>query len=67
MSQLRVLVQKPGVILVGHIVHRVIEVKVVVIHPVHGIPHVVDAGERVAALHVVGMLEEGVGRVEGAE
>ena len=62
-----VLVEKPGVILVGHIVDRVIEVEVVVVHPVHGIAHVVNAGERVAALHVVGMLEEGVGRVIGTE
>src|SRR5437773_132567 len=39
----RVLVEKPGVMLVGHIVDRVIEVEVVVVHPVHGIAHVVDA------------------------
>jgi hypothetical protein len=63
----RVLMEKPGVTLVSHIVDRVIEVEVVVIHAVHGVPHVVDARERVAALHVVGMLEEGVGRVIGAE
>ena len=53
----------PRVTLVGHIVHRVIEVEVVVGHPVHGVPQVVDAGERVAALHMVGMFEESVGRV----
>ena len=63
----RVLMEKPGVTLVGHIVDRVIEVEVVVIHPVHGVAHVVDARERVAALHVVGMLEESVGRVIGTE
>src|SRR6266446_3668267 len=63
----RVLVEKPGITLVGHIVDRVIEVEVVVVHPVHGIPHVVDARERVAALHMVGMLEESVGRVIGTE
>ena len=62
-----VLVEKPGVVLVGHIVDRVIEVEVVVVHPVHGIAQVVNAGERVAALHVVGMLEEGVGGVISAE
>ena len=67
MSQLRVLVEKPGIVLVGHIVDRIIEVEVVVVHPVHRVAHVVNAGERVAALHVVGMLEEGVGRVIGAE
>ena len=38
-----VLVEKPRVTLVGHIVHRVIEVEVVVIHAVHRVPHVVDA------------------------
>src|SRR4029453_2553987 len=31
----RVLMEKPGIILVSHIVHRVIEVKVVVVHSVH--------------------------------
>src|SRR6267154_556469 len=62
-----VLMQKPGVVLVGHIVDRIIEVEVVVVHPVHRVAHVVNAGERVAALHAVGMLEEGVGRVIGPE
>ena len=38
-----VLVEKPRVILVGHIVDRVIEVEVVVVHPVHGIAQVVNA------------------------
>src|SRR5215469_17011434 len=63
----RVLMEIPGVTLVGNVVHRVIEVEVVVIHSVHGVPHVVDARERVAALHVVRMLEESVGRVIGTE
>jgi hypothetical protein len=63
----RVLMEKPWVILVSHIVDRVIEVKIVVVHPVHRVPHVVDARERVTALHVVGMLEESVGRVIGTE
>jgi hypothetical protein len=63
----RVLMEKPGITLVGHIVHRVIEVEVVVVHPVHRVAHVVDARERVAALHVVGMLEESVGSVIGTE
>jgi hypothetical protein len=62
-----ILIEKPGVILVGHVVDRVIEVEVVVVHSVHGIAHVVDAGERVAAFHAVGMFEEGVSRVIGAE
>jgi hypothetical protein len=63
----RVLVEKPGLVLVRHIVDRIIEVEVVVVHPVHRVAHVVNAGERVAALHAVGMLEEGVGRVIGTE
>ena len=62
-----VLMEKPGIVLVGHVVDRVIEVEVVVVHPVHRVAHVVNAGERVAALHVVGMFEEGVGCVIGAE
>src|SRR6266496_1662163 len=62
-----ILIEKPGVILVGHVVDRVIEVEVVVVHPVHGIAQVVDAGERVAAFHPVGVLKEGVSRVIGAE
>ena len=57
----------PRVTLVSHIVHRVIEIEVVVIHAVHGVPHIVDARERVTALHVVGMLKESVGRVIGTE
>src|SRR5215475_7299915 len=63
----RVLMEIPRVTLVGHIVDRVIEVEVVVVHPVHRIPHIINARERVAALYVVGMLEESVGRVIGAE
>jgi len=31
----RELVEKPGVVLVGHIVDRIIEVEVVVVHPIH--------------------------------
>src|SRR2546423_15635210 len=62
-----VLVEKPGVVLVSYVVDRVIEVEVVVVHPVHRVPQVVNAGERVAALHPIGMLEEGVGGVVGTE
>jgi hypothetical protein len=63
----RVLLEIPGVTQIGHIVDRVIEIEVVVIHPVHRISQIVNARERVAALHVVGMLEERVGRVIGTE
>src|SRR5947207_6500349 len=37
-----VLVEIPGVILVSHVVHRIVEVEVVVIHAIHGVPHIVD-------------------------
>ena len=63
----RVLMEIPWVTLVSHIVHRVIEIEIVVIHPVHGVSHVVDARQRVAALHMVGVLEESVGRMIGTE
>src|SRR6266480_498397 len=63
----RVLMEIPRVTLVRHIVHRVIEVEVVVIHAVHRVAHVVDARECVATLHAVGMLEERVGRVISTE
>src|SRR5437764_13775853 len=57
-----VLVEKPGVVLVGHVVDRVIEVEVVVVHSVHRVAHVVNAGERVSALHAVEMRAVGVTR-----
>src|SRR4030095_16387035 len=44
----RVLVEKPGITLVGYVVDRIIEVEVVVVHSVHRIPHIVDARERLA-------------------
>ena len=34
-------VEKPGVMPAGHVVDRVIEVEVVVVHSVHGIAHIV--------------------------
>jgi len=63
----RVMMEIPGVTLVGHIVDRVVEVEVVVVHAVHGVSHIVDARERVATLHVIGMFQESVGRVISAE
>src|SRR5215472_16759328 len=38
----RVLVQTPGITLVSHIVHRVIEVEVVVVQPVPRVSHTVE-------------------------
>src|SRR5205823_15074895 len=55
-----VVVKIPGVTLVSHIVDRVIEIEVVVVHSVHRVPHVVNARESVATFYMVGMLEEGV-------
>src|SRR4051812_37435436 len=52
----RVLMEIPWVSLVSHIVDRVIEVKIVIVHPIHGVSHIVDARERVTTLHAVGML-----------
>src|SRR6516225_11773964 len=43
----RVLMEKPRITHVSHIVDRVIEIEVIVIHAVHRIPQVVHAGERV--------------------
>src|SRR5207244_7482708 len=39
----RVLMEIPRIALVRHGVDRAIEVEVVVVHPVHRIPHIVDA------------------------
>src|SRR5213592_4179990 len=38
----RVLMEIPRVTLVSHIVHRVVEIEVVVVHPAHGVLHIVD-------------------------
>src|SRR5438132_578554 len=66
-AQMKLVADNVTVIVLQNAGHWIIEVEVVVVHPVHRVAHVVNAGERVAALHVVGMLEEGVGRVIGAE
>src|SRR5439155_24029175 len=54
----RQLLKKPGIVLVGHIVDRVIEVEVVIVHPVHRVALVVNAGERVATEVIVRLAEE---------
>src|SRR3954452_24142698 len=59
----RVLLEVPRITLVSHVVHRVVEIKIVIVHPVHGVSHVINARECVAALHVVGMFEQSVSRV----
>jgi hypothetical protein len=40
------LTDKPGVVLVGHVVDRVIEIEVVVVHPVHRIAAITVCRER---------------------
>ena len=59
----RQVAERPGIVDVGHVVDRVVEVEVVVVGAVHEALHVVDAREREAALHDVGVFEEGIGRM----
>jgi hypothetical protein len=61
------LAQDPGIAQVREIIHRIVEIKIIVVHPIHEVPHVVYAGHREAALDHVGMLEQRVGRVIRAE
>src|SRR5260370_5622408 len=61
------LVIEPGIAGVRKIVNGVVEIKIVVTHPVHEVSQVVHAGHREAALDDVGMLEEGVRGVVRAE
>src|SRR6478609_1167384 len=63
----RVLMEIPWVTLIRDIVYRVIKIEIVIIHPVHGVSHVVDARERVTTLHVVGMLEESISGMIGTQ
>src|SRR6266404_2664830 len=57
----------PGIAQVREVIDGIVKVKIVVVHPVHEILQVVDAGHREAALDDVGMLEERVGGVIRAE
>ena len=59
--------QVVGVAQAGHVVDGVVEVEVVVVVPVHETPQVVHAGEREAPPDEVGVLQEGIGGVIGAE
>src|SRR5713226_3645476 len=61
------LLEHPRIAEVGQVIDGIVEVKVVVVHSVHEIFQVVDAGHGEAALDDVRMLEEGVGRVIRAE
>src|SRR5580704_2636543 len=59
--------QNPWIVQVSEIIHRIVEVEIVVVHSVHKVPNVVHAGHRKAPLDHVGMLEQRVGRVVRAE
>src|ERR1700720_1021269 len=51
---------EPGIAGVREVIDGIVEIKIVVVHPVHEVPHIVDPGHREAALDDVGMLEEAV-------
>jgi len=55
--------QKPGIAQIRQIINWIIEIEIVVVHPVHKIANVVHAGHREAALDHVGMLKKRVGSV----
>ena len=61
------LLVKPGIAHVREIIDGIVEIEIVVVQAVHEIADVVNAGHGEAALDDVGMLEERVGGVIGAE
>jgi hypothetical protein len=61
------LVVEPGIAHVGEIIDGIVEIEIVVVHAIHEIADVVDAGHSETALDYVGMLEERVGGVIGAK
>src|SRR6266568_663091 len=58
---------EPGIAGIRQVIDRIVEIKIVVVHAIHEIPQVVDAGHREAALDDVGVLEEAVRGVVRAE
>ena len=58
---------KPGIGKIGEVVDGIVEVEIVVVHAVHERAEIVDARHGEAALKDIGMTEEGVGGVIGAE
>jgi len=62
-----VLLEIPAIREVGKVIDGIVEIEIVVVHAVHEIPEVVDTGHGKATLEDIGMLEEGVGGVIGAE
>src|ERR1700722_566121 len=59
--------QDPWVVQVSQVIHGIVEIKIVVVHPIHEVSHVIHAGHRKAPLDHIGMLEKRVGRVIRAE
>jgi len=62
-----VLLEIPAIGEIGEVIDGIVEVEIVVVHPVHEISQIVDTGHSKATLEDVGMLEQGVGGVIGAE
>src|SRR5260370_17190188 len=56
----RDLLIEPGIGGIREVVDRIVEIKIVVVHAIHEIPQVVDAGHREAAPDDVRVLEEAV-------
>jgi hypothetical protein len=62
-----VLLVIPAVGKIGKVIDGIVEVKIAVVHAIHEISEIVDAGHGKATLEYIGMLEESVGGVIGAE
>src|SRR6266481_2036120 len=63
----RKLAEEPRIAQIRKIIDRIVEVEIVIVHSVHEILHVINAGHGEAALDGVGVLEEGVSGVIRAE
>ena len=59
--------QDPGIVQVRQIVHWIVEIQIVVVHPIHKVPDVVHAGHGDAPLNHIGMLEQRIRGVVRAE
>ena len=62
-----VLLEIPAIGEIGKVIDGIVEAKIVVVHPIHEIPEIVDTGHGKAMLEDIGMLEERVGGVIRAE
>src|SRR5690349_10089630 len=57
----------PGVGKIGDVVYGIVEIKIIVVHAIHEVLEIVNAGEGEAALDDVRVFEERVRGVVGAE